>query len=186
MTKVEVYAEFRQGERRLVEQPKWLLDFGDHNKLPSPILPTPLHPLEALHKMRIYGASMATSYYLPYRTRNVYKRDVNGIVVREPSAARPRWGLGEPVIDHVETCIPDFIPDGYFTGHCYWYHNYAILALETGNWTIDADKHIVYEPPIYYMVGCAHTNVEHKTPFNCYHEYKCIDCGHAWAVDSSG
>lgn len=34
------------------------------------------------------------------------------------------------------------------------------------------------------FTGCKH-DYEHRSPYNCYHEYKCKRCGHAYAVDSS-
>lgn len=41
-----------------------------------------------------------------------------------------------------------------------------------------------YRTQWYRFTGCRH-EYNHRSPYNCYHEYSCPKCGHQYAVDSS-
>lgn len=81
---------------------------------------------------------------------------------------------------------PEWLPDGYYQVVIHFGTDHAIVQASNGKWTIDGDRHIVYEPSLWWRYGCSHPNLKHTTPYNCYHTYTCPDCKTTWSIDSSG
>lgn len=77
-----------------------------------------------------------------------------------------------------------------------YFHNCAFAITRPSDWHLLNGKIKYKDRPRYFKIGCEHKYVEldqdecRKLNIlhggNCYHVYKCSECGHVYAIDSSG